>query len=69
MHAERVTYFDFFKPGNRQRLLILVSVAIGSNWVGNGVISYYLPDVLKSVGITSTLQQAYYNFGLQIWNC
>lgn len=39
-----------------------------SQWVGNGIISYYLVDILKSVGITSPTQQTGYNGGLQIFN-
>src|SRR6478735_9346327 len=48
-------YFDFLKtPGNRRRLLVLVTMGTGSNWVGNGIIAYYLSPALKLVGITSS---------------
>lgn len=34
------SYLDFFKTsGNRRRLSVLLSLCIGENWVGNGVIS------------------------------
>jgi hypothetical protein len=34
------SYLDFFRTaGNRRRLAVLLSLCIGSNWVGNGIIS------------------------------
>ncbi|CAG7560654.1 unnamed protein product, partial [Fusarium equiseti] len=73
LEEERVnhqtSYLDFFKtPGNRRRLMVLLSLCIGSNWVGNGIISYYLTPVLRSVGITSPLQITLLTSGLAIWN-
>ena len=35
---------------------------------GNGIVSYYLAPILKSVGITSSVTQAVINLALQIWN-
>ncbi|KAM0272839.1 hypothetical protein ACHAQH_008575 [Verticillium albo-atrum] len=35
-------------PGNRHRLFISVSLSIFCQWVGNGVVSYYLAMVLSS---------------------
>jgi len=35
-------------PGNRHRLFISVSLGIFCQWVGNGVVSYYLVMVLVS---------------------
>ncbi|TXT04906.1 hypothetical protein VHUM_03989 [Vanrija humicola] len=62
-------YSAFFKTkGNRHRLFIIVMVGFLSQWVGNGIISYYLVDILKSVGITAPSQQTGYNGGLQIFN-
>jgi MFS family permease len=37
-------------------------------WAGNGIVSYYLAPILKSVGITSSLTQAGINLALQFWN-
>lgn len=38
--SHQVSYLDFFKtPGNRRRLAVLLSLCIGTNWVGNGIIS------------------------------
>lgn len=39
-------------PGNRHRLLILVSFGLFSQWSGNALVSYYLSGVLETVGIT-----------------
>lgn len=61
-------YSDYFGPNNRPRLFLLVVIAIGTNWVGNGIISYYLSPILSTIGIRSTEQQAGLNLGLQIWN-
>lgn len=38
-------------PGNRHRLLILVSFGLFSQWSGNALVSYYLSGVLETVGI------------------
>jgi Sugar (and other) transporter len=63
-------YTDYLKgPGNRRRLLIIMVVSLGTNWVGNGIIGYYLAPILKTLGITSTDQQLQILIGLQVWNC
>jgi hypothetical protein len=67
--TEGVGYSAFLKTrGNRHRLAILIMVGLFSQWVGNGIISYYLVSILESVGITSEAQQQGYNGGLQIYN-
>jgi hypothetical protein len=43
--------------GNRWRLAITMSLAVFSQWSGNGVVSYYLALVLETVGITKTSDQ------------
>lgn len=55
-------------PGNRHRLWISVTLGIFAQWVGNGVVSYYLAIVLDSVGITSVTDQTLISACLQIWN-
>ncbi|KAJ6038248.1 general substrate transporter [Penicillium canescens] len=55
-------------PGNRHRLLISVTLGFFDQWVGNGLLSYYLAIVLKSVGVTSTKDQLLISACLQIWN-
>lgn len=63
------SYIELFKtPGNRRRLLISISLGIFSQWCGNGVVSYYLAIVLKTVGITSVTHQTLIAGLLQIWN-
>ncbi|BEJ14451.1 hypothetical protein CspHIS471_0402180 [Cutaneotrichosporon sp. HIS471] len=67
--VQGVSYASFLKtPGNRHRLAILIMVGFFSQWVGNGIISYYLVAILESVGMTSPAQQQGFNGGLQIWN-
>ncbi|KAI1121208.1 general substrate transporter [Nemania abortiva] len=65
----RAKFSDFIKtPGNRRRLFVLVTMAIGTNWTGNGVITYYLTPVLKLVGVKNVKQIAGINGGLAVWN-
>ncbi|RGP72007.1 hexose transporter [Fusarium longipes] len=64
-----VSYADMLKTkGNRWRLLISVTIGIFSQWSGNGVVSYYLALVLKTVGITSVTNQTLISAFLQVWN-
>ncbi|KAL4874294.1 hexose transporter protein [Aspergillus karnatakaensis] len=68
MHS-KASYTDFLKtPGNRKRLLVTVVMAMGVNWVGNGIVSYYLSPVLKSVGISEPINILSVNAGLAAWN-
>ncbi|KAH7011271.1 general substrate transporter [Ilyonectria destructans] len=55
-------------PGNRHRLFISVTLGVFGQWVGNGVVSYYLAMVLETVGITSVKDQTLISGCLQIWN-
>lgn len=37
---DRSRFIDFLKtPGNRKRLSVLLSLCVGLNWVGNGIIA------------------------------
>ncbi|KAJ5103767.1 hypothetical protein N7532_004296 [Penicillium argentinense] len=54
-------------PGNRKRLLLIVLVSFFSQCSGNGLVSYYLHDILKSVGIESSYDQSMINGALTIW--
>ncbi|KAI7505100.1 general substrate transporter [Hortaea werneckii] len=58
----------FATKGNRHRLLICILVGFMIQWAGNGIVSYYLAPILKSVGITSSVIQAGINLALQVWN-
>lgn len=65
---KRTKYADFVRtPGNRRRLLVLLTLATGTNWIGNSIISYYLAPVLELVGITDYSQISGINGGLAVW--
>jgi len=55
-------------PGNRHRLIILISLGFFSQWSGNGLVSYYINIVLTNIGITSSTTQLLINGVLQIVN-
>lgn len=62
-------YLDLLRtPGNRHRLLILLTVGLSLNWVGNGIIAYYLSPILNTVGLTSARVQLQVLVGLHAWN-
>jgi sugar porter (SP) family MFS transporter len=54
--------------GNRHRLLILISLGFFSQWSGNGLVSYYMTDVLNAAGIQNTQTQLAINGILNIIN-
>lgn len=67
--GQQSSYLDFLRtPGNRKRLIVTLSLCVGLNWVGNGIVSYYLTPVLRSVGIVSPVQILLLTSGLAIWN-
>ncbi|GAA6016598.1 hypothetical protein JCM11491_006009 [Sporobolomyces phaffii] len=55
-------------PGNRHRLLIVATVAIGSQTNGVSLFSYYLSPVLNTIGVTSAKSQTSINGILNIYN-
>ncbi|OJJ45280.1 hypothetical protein ASPZODRAFT_69557 [Penicilliopsis zonata CBS 506.65] len=58
----------FRTPGNRHRLFILISLGFFSQWSGNGLVSYYMTDVLDGIGVTNTDLQLEINGILNIVN-
>ncbi|KAJ5552184.1 hypothetical protein N7494_001562 [Penicillium frequentans] len=54
-------------PGNRKRLFLIVLTGFFSQCSGNGLVSYYIHDILKSVGIESSFDQSMINGALTIW--
>lgn len=54
--------------GNRRRITLIALVSFFSQCSGNGLVSYYLHDILESVGMTDSHDQALFNGGLQIYN-
>ncbi|KAG7153227.1 Lactose permease like protein [Verticillium longisporum] len=55
-------------PGNRHRLFISVALGFFAQWAGNGVVSYYLPLVLDSVGVKTVTEQTLISACLNVWN-
>ena len=47
--------------GNRKRMILIVAIAFFSQWSGNSLVSYYLRNVLESIGITSSTIQLLIN--------
>lgn len=63
------SYADIVKtPGNRHRLFISLTLGFFAQWVGNGVVSYYLPLVLDSVGVKTVTEQTLILACLNVWN-
>ncbi|KAI6383080.1 hypothetical protein MCOR25_000268 [Pyricularia grisea] len=49
------SYMDFFRtPGNRYRLMILISLGLFSQWSGNAIISNYSAILYENAGITDS---------------
>ncbi|KAK9893523.1 general substrate transporter [Cystobasidium minutum MCA 4210] len=66
---KQVSYLDFLKTAaNRRRLFVICVISIGTNWLGNGVVSYYLSPILKLVGVTKPVEVSAINGCLAIWN-
>jgi MFS family permease len=59
----------FFKTvGNRRRFFIIIMMGSASQWLGNGLVSYFLVPILNEVGIKESSQLAGINGGLAIWS-
>lgn len=53
--------------GNRWRLAIAIILGLSSQWAGNGLVSFYLILVLRSIGIEDPEKQNLINGGLTIF--
>ncbi|KIM27467.1 hypothetical protein M408DRAFT_329932 [Serendipita vermifera MAFF 305830] len=63
------SYASLFKtPGNRRRMRIVLAIGFFSQWSGNGLVSYYIGDVFKGVGVTDPGTVSMINGALQVWN-
>lgn len=63
------SYMDFVRlPNFRKRGFLVIFTALMTQLSGNGLVSYYLKQVLDSIGITSTKRQLQINGGLMIYN-
>lgn len=66
--AEANTWLDLVRtPGNRKRIGIITAIGFFSQWSGNGLISYYLHQVMNNIGITDEKTQLGINGGLKSW--
>lgn len=64
--AEASSWMDFLRTkGNRKRIGIITAIGFFSQWSGNGLISYYLYQVMNNMGITSPQTQLGINGGLK----
>ncbi|KAI8653490.1 MFS domain-containing protein [Fusarium keratoplasticum] len=62
------SYLDFFSTkGNRWRLAIAIILGLSAQWSGNGLVSFYLVIVLRSIGIEDPERQNLINGGLTIF--
>ncbi|KAL2136885.1 hypothetical protein VTI74DRAFT_611 [Chaetomium olivicolor] len=67
--ADKSSYLDFVRtPGNRKRLIIIISVGLFSQWSGNGLVSYYLNIIMRNIGITDPDTQLRFNGGITTFN-
>ncbi|CCX12143.1 general substrate transporter [Pyronema domesticum] len=54
--------------GNRHRMLICITAGLFSQLSGNSLVSYYIGDILKQIGIRDQKTQNIINGCLMIWN-
>ncbi|CAE6478061.1 unnamed protein product [Rhizoctonia solani] len=67
--AGEVSYFTLFRSvGNLKRMRIIIALGFFSQWSGNGLFSYYINEIFKTLGITSPGMKTLINAILQIWN-
>jgi len=59
-------WVDFLRTkSNRRRIGIITAIGFFSQWGGNGLISYYLKQVMDQIGITNSQTQLGINGGLK----
>ncbi|KAJ0417134.1 general substrate transporter [Aspergillus carlsbadensis] len=58
----------FATPGNRQRLGIILILAVAGQWSGNGLVSYYLTKILETIGIMEPKEQLRINGAITCTN-
>jgi hypothetical protein len=54
--------------GNRRRFFVIIMIGTATQWIGNGLVSYFLVPILKQVGITRPEQTAGINGGIAVWS-
>lgn len=55
-------------PGNRHRLFLALYIPAMLQWSGNGLTSYYLSKVLKTINVTDPKTQLIINACLSVWS-
>lgn len=65
---DKTAYLGMMKTPRNRRLFITITMGIAAQWNGVGVVSYYLPLVLETAGITSVTKQTLINGCLALWN-
>lgn len=63
------TWISFFRTiGNKRRFFVIIMIGSATQWVGNGLVSYFLVPILRQVGITQPAQTTGINGGIAIWS-
>lgn len=63
------TWRSFLRTvGNRRRFFVIVMIGTATQWIGNGLVSYFLVPILKQVGIVQPAQTAGINGGIAVWS-
>lgn len=67
--ASTGTWLSFFRTiGNRRRVFVIIMIGTATQWIGNGLVSYFLVPILRQVGITKPAQTTGINGGIAIWS-
>lgn len=67
--ANTGTWLSFFRTiGNRRRFFVIIMIGTATQWIGNGLVSYFLVPILRQVGITQPAQTTGINGGIAIWS-
>jgi MFS family permease len=54
--------------GNRRRFFVIIMIGTATQWIGNGLVSYFLVPILRQVGITKPPQLSGINGGIAVWS-
>ncbi|KAL0944580.1 MFS sugar transporter [Colletotrichum truncatum] len=69
MEASKHSWMDLLSTsGMRRRCLITAMLGLFTQWSGNTLISYYLGDLLKMIGIGDSVFKQKLNVGLSCWS-
>lgn len=67
--ANSGTWMSFFRSiGNRRRFFVILMIGTATQWIGNGLVGYFLVPILRQVGITQPSQTTGINGGIAIWS-